>query len=123
MGEDQLFILQFLIENPHFKPRQEIVYTYNSGNDNSLTSSKASLRDLKKIIELENNMVISNPAVNQLRNYFVFKQLLSLFQHGDWGMRLFSLKTTLRLLGRGVFSDQLHMLKFTVAYRRSRQDA
>jgi glycosyltransferase involved in cell wall biosynthesis len=120
MGEDQLFILECLIKNPEFKSSQNIVYTYNSGVVNSLTSAKTKIRDLVEVIGFENEKVIFDPQIRRLRNYLVFKQILSLLQHGDMRTKFFSIRTELRILNREVFLDQIRMLRFILKRRRNR---
>ena len=120
MGEDQLFILECLIKNPEFKSSQNIVYTYNSGVVNSLTSAKTKIRDLVEVIGFENEKVIVDPQIKRLRNYLVFKQILSLLQHGDMRTKFFSIRTELRILNREVFLDQIRMLRFILKRRKNR---
>ena len=120
MGEDQLFILECLIKNPEFKSSQNIVYTYNSGVVNSLTSAKTKIRDLVEVIGFENEKVIVDPQIKRLRNYLVFKQILSLLQHGDMRTKLFSIRTEFRILNREVFLDQIRMLRFILKRRKNR---
>lgn len=120
MGEDQLFILECLIKNPEFKTSQNIVYTYNSGVVDSLTSTKTKIRDLVEVIELENEKLIVDPQIKRLRNYLVFKQILSLLQHGDLRTKFFSIRTELRILNREVFLDQIRMLRFILKRRKYR---
>jgi glycosyltransferase involved in cell wall biosynthesis len=120
MGEDQLFILECLIKNPEFKTSQNIVYTYNSGVVDSLTSTKTKIGDLVEIVGLENEKVIVDPQIKRLRNYLVFKQILSLLQHGDLRTKLFSIRTELRILNREVFFDQIRMLRFILKRHKNR---
>jgi glycosyltransferase involved in cell wall biosynthesis len=123
MGEDQLFILEFLIKNPNFKTSKHLVYTYNSEVDGSLTYTKINLGDLAEIIKFEHEKVIADPRIKRLRNYLVFKQLLSLLQHGDFRTKLFSFRTEFRILKTGVILDQFRMLLHLLINRRKNPDS
>lgn len=120
MGEDQLFILEVLIKNPKFRSSQNVVYTYNSGVVDSLTSTKKKIGDLAEVIRFENKKHIANPSIERFRNYLVFKQILSLFQHGDVAAKLFSIRTELTILDKKVFFDQFRMIRYLIQLRKNR---
>jgi glycosyltransferase involved in cell wall biosynthesis len=122
MGEDQLFILEFLIKHPEFKVSQHVVYTYNSEVGGSLTSTKTKLGDLAEVIKFELEKVIADRHIRKLRNYLVFKQLLSLLQHGDLRTKLFSIRTELKIMKTEVILDQLRMLQFLLMAGRNRSN-
>jgi glycosyltransferase involved in cell wall biosynthesis len=51
MGEDQLFIIQLLLQNPRIRFSEKIIYTHVTGNSHSLVGSKANICDLGEILE------------------------------------------------------------------------
>jgi hypothetical protein len=119
MGEDQLFILQVVSANMNRRVSQEIVYSYNSSVQGSLTSDKSKISDLNSVIKIERTLQIVDPDIKRLRTYFLIKQTITLIKYGNIQIKLATFKNFLLNLRGTAFSDLFHFYMFLIWKQRS----
>jgi glycosyltransferase involved in cell wall biosynthesis len=82
MGEDQYFLISLLNREPKIIFTNQLFYEYSQSSAESLTNSKSKISDLVQILKLELSMKDFPDKYSDVRNYFIIRQLLTLFKSG-----------------------------------------
>ena len=114
IGEDQFFLIKLLSNTAQIQFSSQIFYVYRSDIQGSLTSDKAKIPDLSRNLELEIAYIASIRIRNTLINNMIFRQIVTLFKHGNFRFKLlagvFSIRLILLLSPRAIFS----VVKFAI---------
>lgn len=110
MGEDQIFILDFLLTLPKIKYVNLNFYTYFTGNVNQATRNPQKINQLSLVIDyLQENSIKSNDEQQSLIMKFLASQYLTIFKRG----RLFNKVThVIKILVYIIWKNKKHKLKF-----------
>jgi glycosyltransferase involved in cell wall biosynthesis len=87
MGEDQCYIAKLLQNNPEVFFSHKIFYRYRIGNRESLVGSKLKIVDLIEILRIELSLENYPKRYNNLKNFMVVRQLITLLKHGNTAYR------------------------------------
>ena len=114
IGEDQFFLIKLLSNTAQIQFSSQIFYVYRSDIQGSLTSDKAKIPDLSRNLELEIAYIASRKIRNTLINNMIFRQIVTLFKHGNFRFKLiagvFSIRLILLLSPSAIFS----VVKFAI---------
>ncbi len=94
MAEDQIFIAELNLLNPHIEYRNEICYTYFKGVPNQLTSNQDKMRDLKISTEYLSGLIKLHPNDELVKEFYV-RQIVTAIKHGEIKIKV---ALTLRLI-------------------------
>ena len=98
IGEDQFFLIKLLSETSQIQFSSQIFYVYRSDIQGSLTSDKAKIPDLSRNIELEIAYIASIKIRNTVINNMIFRQIVTLFKHGNFRFKLLAGVSSIRLI-------------------------
>lgn len=83
MGEDQCYIAKLLQNDPKVFFSQKVFYRYRVGSGDSLISSKLKIGDLIKIIRIELSLDNYPKRYNNIKNFMVTRQILTVLKRGN----------------------------------------
>jgi glycosyltransferase involved in cell wall biosynthesis len=83
MGEDQCYIAKLLQNDPKVFFSQKIFYSYRVGSGDSLISSKLKIGELIKILRIELSLENYPKRYNDIKNFMVIRQMLTVLKHGN----------------------------------------
>jgi glycosyltransferase involved in cell wall biosynthesis len=107
MGEDQVFISNFLSNNPEIKFTDDLIYNYFIYNPNQLTSNKKNMKDLVySALEIAKLLNKTPQRYLQISTVFYLRICLTGIKKGDKEVKL---KMTLQLI-RFLFGNQVSSL-------------
>jgi glycosyltransferase involved in cell wall biosynthesis len=83
MGEDQCYIAKLLQNDPKVFFSQKVFYRYRVGSRDSLISSKLKIGELIKILRIELSLENFPKRYNDVKNFMVIRQILTVLKHGN----------------------------------------
>ena len=118
MGEDQCYLATLLQNNPKIVFSPKIFYRYNRRQNNSLTGSKAKIRDLLEVIKMELSLRNFSLNYRKVKNYIIIRQLITLIKNGDSTIRFQAFKLFFKFLFTLSPLDYITSFKFILSVFR-----
>ena len=119
MGEDQLFLLNYLKPQPKFQIKRAIFYTYFVGSNMQLTSNKDAILDLKDAI------FASRSTIKELQGSFqqfaiicTFRQIVTLIAKGTFATQVWAIKEMMLLILKYGRNQDTIILCFKYYFKR-----
>jgi hypothetical protein len=83
MGEDQCYIAKLLQNDPKVFFSQKVFYRYRVGSGDSLIGSRLKIGDLIEILRIEFSLGNYPKRYNNVKNFMVIRQMLTVFKYGN----------------------------------------